>query len=71
MIVFNVIAAVDIWACGVILLSIVSGCFPFFHAPDDITALAEIVTIFGSTKLKHVADVLGSLNYISVLFTFN
>ncbi|KAG8233007.1 hypothetical protein J437_LFUL013796, partial [Ladona fulva] len=51
--------AVDMWAAGVILLCIASGCYPFFRAPDDITALAEIMTVFGTTRLEHVASKLG------------
>ncbi|XP_063242890.1 cell division cycle 7-related protein kinase-like isoform X2 [Bacillus rossius redtenbacheri] len=51
--------AVDMWGAGVILLCILSGCYPFFRAPDDLTALAEIMTIFGSEKIKQVARKLG------------
>ncbi|XP_075227510.1 cell division cycle 7-related protein kinase-like [Lycorma delicatula] len=47
--------AVDIWAAGVIFLSIVSGCYPFFRSPDDLTALAEIMSLFGTTAIKKLA----------------
>lgn len=47
--------AVDMWAVGVILLCILSGCYPFFRSPDDLTALAEIMTIFGTEKIKETA----------------
>ncbi|XP_071439988.1 cell division cycle 7-related protein kinase-like [Hetaerina americana] len=51
--------AVDMWAAGVILLCIASGCYPFFRSPDDITALAEIMTVFGTTRLENLAIKLG------------
>lgn len=37
--------AVDVWACGVIMLNILSGRSNFFSSPDDVTALAEMVSI--------------------------
>ncbi|XP_076378396.1 cell division cycle 7-related protein kinase isoform X2 [Megalopta genalis] len=51
--------AVDIWASGVMMLCILSGTQPFFHSPDDCTALAEITTIFGSNKMQQCAHKLG------------
>ncbi|KAK7794315.1 hypothetical protein R5R35_007696 [Gryllus longicercus] len=51
--------AVDMWAAGVIMLCILSGCYPFFRSPDDITGLAEIMTVFGSNRIKEVAKSLG------------
>lgn len=51
--------AVDIWSAGVILISILSGCSPFFRALDDITALAEIITVFGTDNVKTAAAKLG------------
>lgn len=51
--------AVDIWSAGVIMLSILSGSYPFFRAPDDITALMEMITIFGTDELKNTATKLG------------
>lgn len=53
--------AVDMWAVGVILLCILSGCYPFFRSPDDLTALAEIMTVFGTDKIKETAKRLGRL----------
>ncbi|XP_026478730.1 cell cycle protein kinase spo4-like [Ctenocephalides felis] len=50
--------AVDIWAVGIILLCILSRCYPFFDAPDDLTALAEQITLFGTTKIKNLATLL-------------
>ncbi|XP_066992732.1 cell division cycle 7-related protein kinase [Anabrus simplex] len=51
--------AVDIWATGVIMLCILSGCYPFFRSPDDVTALAEIMTVFGTEDVKKIAVNLG------------
>merc|ERR1719300_994034 len=47
--------AVDMWAAGIILLSILSRSYPFFRAPDDMTAIAELTTLFGSDAMKNVA----------------
>lgn len=51
--------AVDMWATGVIFISVLSGCYPFFKGPDDITALAEIITVFGDEVVKKTALSLG------------
>jgi serine/threonine protein kinase len=45
------VIALDIWSAGVILLCILSGRYPFFNAPDDLTALAEIAAVCGSDEL--------------------
>ena len=47
--------AIDMWSSGVILLSLLSGFYPFFRAKSDMHALAEIVSIFGSDQCIHVA----------------
>lgn len=47
--------AVDMWAVGVILLSLFSRSYPFFRSPDDMTALAELITLFGSEKMEAAA----------------
>lgn len=47
--------AVDMWAVGVILLSILARSYPFFRAPDDMTALAELMTLFGTKQLQIAA----------------
>ncbi|XP_065346296.1 cell division cycle 7-related protein kinase-like [Cloeon dipterum] len=47
--------AVDIWAAGVCFLSILSGSYPFFRSPDDMTALSEIATLFGTKAITDVA----------------
>uniref|UniRef100_A0A0A9YHR4 non-specific serine/threonine protein kinase n=1 Tax=Lygus hesperus TaxID=30085 RepID=A0A0A9YHR4_LYGHE len=51
--------AVDIWAVGVIFLCILSRTYPFFRSPDDVTALAELITVFGSEEIRAVAQKLG------------
>lgn len=41
-------AAIDIWAAGVIFLSILSARYPFFRAEDDMGHLAQIISLLGS-----------------------
>lgn len=53
--------AVDMWAVGVILLSLMSRTYPFFRAPDDMTNLAEIMSIFGSHKVSQAASHYGKI----------
>ena len=64
--------AVDMWAAGVILLSILSRRYPFFKAKDDMEALAQIITVFGSAKMKRMADSIGKcLNWQPFLYYYN
>ncbi|XP_060593688.1 cell division cycle 7-related protein kinase-like [Ruditapes philippinarum] len=51
--------AVDIWSAGVIFLSLLSGRYPFFRANDDLTALAQIISTFGSEAVKNAAKACG------------
>ncbi|KAH0489458.1 hypothetical protein TgHK011_009886 [Trichoderma gracile] len=44
--------AIDIWSAGVILLTILSKRFPFFNSADDVEAMIEIATIFGTKRMK-------------------
>lgn len=53
--------AIDIWSCGVIFLSILSGMFPFFASNDDLEALLEISHIFGKREMEILAHKLGIL----------
>ena len=46
---------IDIWSCGVILLTLLSRRFPFFHSADDIDAFIELCTIFGKRRMNDVA----------------
>ncbi|KAI9816570.1 MAG: hypothetical protein M1827_001702 [Pycnora praestabilis] len=52
---------IDIWSVGVILLTILSRRFPFFNSTDDIEALIEIATIFGTRKMKACALLHGAI----------
>lgn len=51
----NQTTAVDMWAIGVIMISILSSCYPFFKGQDDFSALAEMITIFGDDAIKKTA----------------
>jgi cell division control protein 7 len=50
--------AIDVWSAGIILLSILSGRYPFFHSPDDMAALAEVATVCGTKEIVHVGQIL-------------
>ncbi len=56
-------AAVDIWSAGVIFLSILSGRYPFFKAPDDMTALAQIISVAGVEVVQDAAKAIGKDMY--------
>lgn len=47
------------WSAGVILLCILSGRYPFFKARDDMDALAQLVALFGTEKIKTMANEIG------------
>lgn len=47
--------AIDVWAAGVILLSIMCQKFPVFVSGDDMEALLEIGCIFGQGQLEKAA----------------
>lgn len=51
--------AIDVWSAGVILLSLMSGRYPFFKASDDLIALAQIMTIRGSRETARAAKEFG------------
>lgn len=51
--------AIDVWSAGVILLCILSGRYPFFHSPDDLTALAELGALFGTEEMATVGRKFG------------
>ncbi|KAJ8406413.1 hypothetical protein AAFF_G00306440 [Aldrovandia affinis] len=51
--------AIDMWAAGVILLSLLSGRYPFFKASDDLIALTQIMTIRGSNETIQAAKKFG------------
>ncbi|KAK2495345.1 hypothetical protein MC885_018004, partial [Smutsia gigantea] len=51
--------AIDMWSAGVIFLSLLSGRYPFYKASDDLTALAQIMTIRGSRETTLAAKTFG------------
>eukprot|EP00064_Thunnus_orientalis_P002268 superscaffoldBa00000159_g2275 len=51
--------AIDVWSAGVILLSLLSGRYPFFKASDDLIALTQIMTIRGSRETIQAAKTFG------------
>ncbi|XP_024908402.1 cell division cycle 7-related protein kinase isoform X1 [Cynoglossus semilaevis] len=51
--------AIDMWSAGVILLSLLSGRYPFFKASDDLLALTQIMTIRGSKETIQAAKLFG------------
>ncbi|XP_051054161.1 cell division cycle 7-related protein kinase isoform X2 [Phodopus roborovskii] len=55
----NQTTAIDMWSAGVILLSLLSGRYPFYKASDDLTALAQIMTIRGSRETIQAAKAFG------------
>lgn len=46
---------IDVWSCGIILLTFLSKRFPFFHSADDIDAFIELCCIFGRKRMKETA----------------
>jgi cell division control protein 7 len=51
---------IDIWSAGVILLTILSKRFPFFNSADDVEAMIEIATVFGTKRMKSCAFLHGA-----------
>lgn len=47
--------AIDIWSVGVILLTMLSGRYPFFQSTDDCDALVELACIFGQADMADAA----------------
>jgi cell division control protein 7 len=54
--------SIDIWSVGVILLSFLTGRFPFFQSEDDTEALLEIAHIFGKEEMTKIALTFSILN---------
>ncbi len=51
--------AIDIWSAGVIMLSLLSGRYPFFESNDDMLSIAELVAVFGGAEMERAAKALG------------
>lgn len=52
--------AVDTWAAGVVLASMLTARYPFFRASDDASALAELADLLGTLPLQRTAASLGT-----------
>ncbi|WEW60384.1 Cell division control protein 7 [Emydomyces testavorans] len=52
---------IDIWSVGVILLTLLGRRFPFFHSIDDVDAMIEIASIFGSRRMRACAALHGQV----------
>ncbi|XP_028328717.1 cell division cycle 7-related protein kinase [Gouania willdenowi] len=59
--------AIDMWSAGVVLLSLLSGRYPFFKASDDMVALSQIMAVRGSTETIEAAKSFGK----SVMCSWN
>ncbi|KAF2876691.1 kinase-like domain-containing protein [Massariosphaeria phaeospora] len=53
--------SIDMWSAGVILLTLLTRRFPFFHSQDDIDALLEITTLFGRKRMKETSLLHGQI----------
>ena len=51
--------AIDIWACGVTLLSLLTSRYPFFTDSEDLVSLAEIGAVRGTKSIQTMAHGLG------------
>ncbi|KAF2232770.1 kinase-like protein [Viridothelium virens] len=58
--------AIDVWSAGVILLTLLTRRFPFFHSADDIDALIELATIFGKRRMREAALLHGQVFETSI-----
>lgn len=54
----NQSTAVDIWAIGIIMISILSSSHPFFNATSDLATLSQMSTIFGDDVISQTASLL-------------
>ncbi|TKA78865.1 hypothetical protein B0A55_03812 [Friedmanniomyces simplex] len=52
---------IDVWSCGIILLTFLSKRFPFFHSADDIDAFIELCCIFGKKRMRDTASLHGQV----------
>ena len=52
---------IDVWSCGIILLTFLSKRFPFFHSADDIDAFIELCCIFGKKRMREASMMHGQI----------
>ncbi|KAJ5299347.1 hypothetical protein N7476_010904 [Penicillium atrosanguineum] len=52
---------IDMWSVGVILLTLLGRRFPFFNSADDIDAMIEMSSIFGTRRMKTAAAMHGQI----------
>ena len=52
---------IDVWSCGIILLTFLTKRFPFFHSADDIDAFIELCCVFGKQRMKDAAQLHGQV----------
>ncbi|PYH41137.1 serine/threonine protein kinase CDC7 [Aspergillus saccharolyticus JOP 1030-1] len=52
---------IDMWSAGVILLTLLGRRFPFFNSADDVDAMIEMASIFGTRRMKHAAAMHGQI----------
>ncbi|KPI95303.1 Cell division cycle 7-related protein kinase [Papilio xuthus] len=52
-------AAVDMWAAGVVLATVLLNRYPLFRAADDVSALAELTELVGTAAVQRAAQHLG------------
>ncbi|OJJ84103.1 serine/threonine protein kinase CDC7 [Aspergillus glaucus CBS 516.65] len=52
---------IDMWSTGVILLTLLGRRFPFFNSADDIDAMIEMASIFGTRRMKAAAALHGQI----------
>ena len=57
---------IDVWSCGIILLTFLSKRFPFFHSADDIDAFIELCAIFGKKRMKDIALLHGQVMHTNI-----
>jgi cell division control protein 7 len=49
------------WSVGVILLTLLGRRFPFFNSADDIDAMIEMSSIFGTRRMKTAGAMHGQI----------
>ncbi|KAF9887129.1 hypothetical protein FE257_010504 [Aspergillus nanangensis] len=52
---------IDMWSAGVILLTLLGRRFPFFNSADDVDAMIEMASIFGTRRMRAAAGTHGQI----------